>query len=232
MDRELKRQDSIDCYVRGEMSVDERQAFEQLMSTDGQLASDVDLLRRATLCAADIAAKRRVIDAWEQTRQAVAAYPAAGGRMRKVVALVVSAAACVAIGFLLVTGSSSASLLDGCDLGLDETAVRGAMPSSDVAALITDKDYGGAMELITVESEELEQEKTLTSEDSEMVDEERQYTLDLIDSELYRLQWMRIIALVGLRHEDEALVLLDDFVKTDGQHRQAAETLLMRLRGE
>ena len=231
MDRELKRQDSIDCYVRGEMSVDGRQAFEQLMSTDEQLASDVDLLRRATLCAADIAAKRRVIDAWEQARQAVAAYPAAGGRMRKVVALVVSAAACVAIGFLLVTGSS-ASLLDGCDLGLDETAVRGAMPSSDVAALITDKDYRGAMEIITVESEELEQEKTLTSEDSEMADEERQYTLDLIDSELYRLQWMRIIALVGLRHEDEALVLLDDFVKTDGQHRQAAETLLMRLRDE
>lgn len=226
---QLDRQDSIDSYVRGEMTAQERLLFERQMAADTTLADEVALLRRAVACVADIATKRRMIAQWDSER--ATAEAGHHGWARRVVAMVVTAAACVAVACLLVTGNGTTAVspLDGLDLGLTAPAARGGLPSDDVAAMVLNEDYQGASALIAAESEELEQERALTAAADNMATEEQQYTLELIDDELYRLQWLNIIALVGSQHHDEAVVLLDRFVTIDGCHRRQAETLLQRL---
>ena len=240
MDRLLKRQDNIDSYVRGEMNDDRRRDFEQLMADDHQLADEVTLLQRVTTCAADISSKRTKVAEWERAyadndgEQGGHRHDNKYGWTRRVVAVVVAAAACVAVAFLLFneSGQSPAggSPLDGLDLGLAEPAVRDGSASDAVAVMISNNDYEGAVALIAADSEELEQERTMTLGDTAMGDEERQYMLDLINDQAYHLQWLQIIALVGSHDESQAVSLLNDFVTVDGRHRQSAEQLLLRLK--
>lgn len=229
IDNELERQDTVDRYVCGRMSPQEAAGFERLMNEDDDLADDVALLRLTRKTMASLTEKRRLIEVWDNEENGTETVgrdvAASSSRRIRIISVITGFAACLVLGFFLVRNitSDSADRSESVSLpAVTTTAVRSSLPSGDVAGMIEDGRYDAALERIGSEIAALDEERAAVVADKAMDDEERQYTVGLIDSQLYDMQWMRIVSLEALGRRDEADDLLKDFVTVDGQYREEA----------
>lgn len=187
-----------------------------------------------------VAAKRAAMRGWEAhglghkidrrvvcAAPAVAAAPApaAAKPSRKWRLWVVSAAASVivilGVGISLYIGRS----------GVDDVMPSAAPPAvyrggsadiQDIQAMIDCGRYDEALQAI-------EDTRADTAINPSFTPERQEYLRSLNANRDYELEWLRIGVLVKCGRKEAAVAGLREYVKTDGEHRHEAETLLNEL---
>ena len=219
------KQDRIDNYILGEMSNEERLAFEQEMSQDKNLQEEValqrDIVRAIRLKAAKehLQAVEREIQAKERRRQVFIV------KLSNVARLV---AACLIIG--VIAGGSyyyvdKANKYEDyiqtmrCENRCENAQVSGFADQAYIA--IQAGEYNEALNIIT----EGKQSLLSSTKDSLLTEDGAQWYI----TEQDRLQWYEALAYMGKGRWIKARRLLKNIAKSDSFYRSDANRLLEEL---
>lgn len=227
------KQDRIDNYILGEMSNEERLAFEQEISQDKNLQEEValqrDIVRAIRLKAAKehLQAVEREIQAKEQREMQ------AKERRRQVFIVKLSniaraVAACLIIG--VIAGSSyyyvdKANKYEDyiqtmrCENLCENAQVSGFADQAYIA--IQAGEYNEALNIIT----EGKQSLLSSTKDSLLTEDGHQWYI----TEQDRLQWYEALAYMGKGRWIKARRLLKNIAKSDSFYRSDANRLLEEL---
>lgn len=187
-----------------------------------------------------VAAKRAAMRGWEAhglgtkiDRRAVCAAPAvaaapapaAAKPSRKWRLWVVSAAASVivilGVGISLYIGRSGDA--DVMPSAAPPAVYRGGSADiQNIQAMIDCGRYDEALQAI-------EATRADTAINPSFTPERQEYLRSLNANRDYELEWLRIGVLVKSGRKEAAVAVLREYVKTDGEHRHEAETLLNEL---
>lgn len=103
------------------------------------------------------------------------------------------------------------------------SAYRGeAVDLSEISAMIDSAKYDEALGAIAISMAD-------TTIDLSYTPERQQYLRDLNKSRIYELKWMKIDVLIKSGRKNEAIKLLESFVKEEGVHKSEAKKLLKSL---
>lgn len=223
------KQDRIDNYILGEMSNEERLAFEQEMSQDKNLQEEValqrDIVRAIRLKAAKehLQAVEREIQAKERRRQVFIV------KLSNVARLV---AACLIIG--VIAGSSyyyvdTANTYRDCGLNIqseilaERGGARGEEKYSDKAITAMENgDYKLALDII----EEGESIKFAFDDPNSTL---REQALLEFKFEQEDLQWFKAVTYMRMGKWIKAKRLLKEIAASDSYYKTKAEKALMEL---
>ena len=223
------KQDRIDNYILGEMSNEERLAFEQEMSQDESLQEEValqrDIVRAIRLKAAKehLQAVEREIQAKERRRQVFIV------KLSNVARLV---AACLIIG--VIAGSSyyyvdTANTYRDCGLNIqseilaERGGARGEEKYSDKAITAMENgDYKLALDII----EEGESIKFAFDDPNSTL---REQALLEFKFEQEDLQWFKAVTYMRMGKWIKAKRLLKEIAASDSYYKTKAEKALMEL---
>lgn len=135
--------------------------------------------------------------------------------------------------------SAAASVIVFCGIGLGFFINRGG--DNDYGVTSTAPVYrGGSCDIAEIQAmiDSAKYEKALQAIDVTLADtvidpsfssERQDYLRSLNANREYELTWLKIDVLVKSRKKAEAIPLLEKYVKTDGEHKKDAQTLLNDL---
>ena len=210
--------DEIDRYLRGEMSADERKAFQGKLSEDPELrtrlhiAEDVaDGLRRR-------AEKQERIQEWEKTSvKEKAKLP------RRIVMTSISvAAAVIAVVTLYVPKSNGVVQDEGFQPNITLTMREGL--DLDVHAYWDEGRYEECLDAIGDEID-LYQNEMQSLDASQYEEDEYEYMLKRYEVAVEDLLWAKILTLYKMERYDEAFVLVSDYVSQDSYYQEDVQRL-------
>lgn len=248
----IEYQDKIDRYILGKMSAEERMDFEKQVTQDAELQEQLEFTQNVNTAIRSRNEKLAKMGEWEGS---IPVYRATGTedccsapmyaesaespKSRKTWLWIPSIAVIAAIfvfGYFLFapTGTPSGGGYIAPQMFVDN--YRGSGSLQQIAEFINQRDYEKALAAIEME------EKTLRIQESELADsissatmnEERSEALGyeriLLTSMEYDLKWLKINALLGVGHKDEAIALLKEFKAEKGEHRIQADSLYNALK--
>ncbi len=106
---------------------------------------------------------------------------------------------------------------------IEYRTMRGGGNYANIEKLLADKNYEEVIKLVEIEEEKLSEQRTSANYISD--EEQRIYTLMLIREKTDELSWMKVFALLGVDRRDEALQLLDQLRKSEGEYKEKADSL-------
>lgn len=182
-----------------------------------------DIDKRIERVIESVGSKKAAMRQWESEYEA-------GERMHKVAAKRWRVyGISVAVSIALICGIGISLYLDRPgEMERGETTTApvfrgGAADITEIQAMMDSAKYETALQTI---------EATIadTLIDPSFTPERQEYLRSLNASRIYELQWLKINALVKSGKKTEAIILLKEYVKIDGNHRQEAQTLLNNLK--
>lgn len=224
-------QERIDAYLRGEMTEADKIKFEDDLNSDLLLRHDYERTKAISNALADRKHKLAQMSKWDEEEK-IQNKEQHHRLIIKRWTIGMSAAACLAIGFLAIkpmfithTSESNYAMPD-----FGTTAVyRGGDDSiTEVDSLIKAKDYDMALSKIdTLISECRDNISALELTDS--LTEKDAYRLKEYGQDLYQLEWRRINLLLATDNEQDGKQALETFIKKDGEYSYQADSLLRTL---
>lgn len=183
-------EEQIDAYVRGEMSVPEKAAFEAEMERDSDLAREVDLVRLIVSGLKDRQEKLDAMDAWQKDAERKPAMTGAKRHAWGPWVAVLGAAAAVVLGVFLFRPMSSPTLPAPPYDPSSPPVIRSAgLPSLD--SLMEQGDYQGAIEVIEAElaeADSLLQESIRIREEADYDIEKYEYVIRSLHEKLEQIR--------------------------------------------
>lgn len=174
----------------------------------------------------ELASKKALMAEWERERAAEAARKAL--RIRKMRTYGVSAAASLIVVAAVGTGlylSHSGSDGPGVAMTSHDSAPvfrGGNVGQTEIMALMDADRYEDALKAI---------DEALADSiiDPALPDEQQEYMRNLYGILRYDMTWLKIRSLIRLDRKEEAIGLLRDYVREDGENQTAAKHLLNEL---
>lgn len=171
---EIERQDRIDRYVRGEMSLAEKEDFLKEMAADSSLAEDVQLTEEISRRLGALEEKKHLMEQWENEMKEgqTAPHGADSGRspMRTLYA-VIGLAACLIVGFFFFNNNVD-----------EEGAVRGSAYVEQIAKMIDEGKYEEAIGAIDEMLADTIIDKSLPEEEQEYLKTEQELNRKRLDA--------------------------------------------------
>ncbi len=210
------RQDRIDRYIKGQMNDDMRHIFEAEMASDSSLRDDVDKTRRLLSPLGTVARSQQSFARWESQRK----KNVPTGVMTKANVLwsiaSFAAAACLVIGFFLITPSDKSDDLAYSAFYDSPTSVKpnhttskpnGTQMKGDPVTNIQDHEIALSAEIYTGPSDDLQSE----------INE-------------YELKWCEINRMIKHDSISEVLPVLMQFAEITGKYQDAAKRLITEIK--
>lgn len=185
-------EEQIDAYVRGEMSVPEKAAFEAEMERDPDLAREVDLVRLIVSGLKDRQEKLDAMAAWQEDAERKSARAGTGAKRHAwgPWVAVLGAAAAVVLGVFLFRPLSSPTLpAPPIDMSAPPVMRSAGLPSLD--SLMEQGDYQGAIEVIEAElaeADSLLQESIRIREEADYDIEKYEYFIRSLNEKLEQIR--------------------------------------------
>lgn len=248
----LEFQDSIDRYVLGRMADDERIAFEEKLSENGELKEQMEL----TKAVKDVLERNEDLDILERiermeeeydmektgykatgsgyerdmtepmARQTTSAPPRSSNR--KFIYWISGIAALFIVGFFLF---NNLYFNEDADMTFSPRPQGVPVFKGDDATidnLLVKGDYKAALAQIeTLEEEIATEHMTIEREkDSRGAgQDELAYKLELLKYKQEELSWLKVQALLGLNRKEEAISLLDKIRNSESEYKEQADSL-------
>jgi len=226
-------QDRIDAYLRGEMTSDERSAFERDKNTDAALRKEYLETKAIANALADRKEKLAQMVRWDMEEELRLKILHRRMLIRRWT-IGFSVAAWLAVGFFAVRPMfRTTTFVPGDNFAMpefsQETYYRGGNSGIEkLDSIIGSRDYANALafsdSLINenrLEIAKYEQKDSLTEKDSYR---KRQY-----EDNLYDLEWRRVNLLLVLNKKEKAKSILKEFVNNDGAYKTEADSILKTL---
>lgn len=253
----LEFQDSIDSYVLGRMTEDERTAFEEKLSKNDELKEqmeltkavkdvlerfeDVEILERIEKMEEDAEREesgykatgsgyeRNIIE--PMTRQTTSAPPRPSNR--KLIYWISGIAALFIVGFFLF---KNIYFVGDADVAFSPrpqgvSTIRGV--DSTTENLLAKADYQGALGRIdSLEVEiAMKQMEIEREKDSRGAEQDRlAYKQEELNMKQEGLSWLKVHALIGLNRKEEAIALLDKIRNSESEYKEQADSLYNMLK--
>lgn len=222
-----KIQDRIDMYLRKEMSPEERLNFEQDALNNDELRKELGLSLLVRQSLASRQHKLNMIALWQKR-----------GKIRIVnIVAITSIAALFAIGFVILKPNGSTTPAKEMIVQNKANEILSIKKKQErvTEVMKTVRKNNDDKEILET-IEELEKQNDIPSI-SEV--SEKQYMsshlygedngVRKLKVEVYELYWMKIRSLLRMGKNDEAFVLLKQFVNLEGEHKTQADSLLKEL---
>ena len=172
---EIERQDRIDRYVRGEMSLAEKEDFLKEMAADSSLAEDVQLTEEISKRLGALEEKKHLMEQWENEMQEGQTAPSGAGSGRstmKTLYAVIGLAACLIVGFFFFNNNN----ID------DRGAIRGSASVEQIAKMIDEGKYEEALGAIEEMLADTIIDKSLPEEEQEYLKAEQELNRKKLDA--------------------------------------------------
>lgn len=119
------------------------------------------------------------------------------------------------------------------ELGLENPTLvdfrAGSQIQTEIDLALADKDYETALRLINTEIAASDARLSELMLNYDEADESLTYEKEWIREYDLQLQWVRIYSLVRLNRHSDAILELEQFVHSDSEHQDSAQTLLNLL---
>lgn len=247
----IEYQDQIDNYLLNRMSDEDRRTFEQEMKLDKELREQVEFTKNVQTALKSRNEKLIRMQEWqkEMDEEAERAYgyratgsdrcyspmpamesqakPNSSPRKKRRLIYWVAGIAAIFIAGLFVL--PTITVYESAPVSEEYGVFRGGENYPEIKLLIEQKDYENA--ILSIEREEHSLEQTSLINRMDTTDRERQeYDRMLIEMKQNELAWLKVHALLGLGKESEAVRLLELLRGTEGEYRQAADSLYNQLK--
>jgi len=250
----IEFQDQIDKYVLGQMDNTEKIAFEQEAAQNAELQEQLEFTKDVTSAIKSRDEKLEKIESWEDDyvfeddRRAAAtnyrptgsgydacpspsqtfAKPRSSGK--RVLYWISGIAAIFIAGFFLVnnlfvmkSGSPASSL------PYEYGNMRGGTDFTSIEELLNSQDFASALAQIEKQEQELVDEKIVLGQESVQDNERKEYELQLIETKMDDLNWLKVHALLGLGQKEKAKELLNAIRKSNSEYCMQADSLYKTL---
>lgn len=205
-------QDRIDDYILDRMSAEEREAFEKEMADDTELQEQVAFMQNMKYALKSRNEKLAAMKEWENDY----VWQAERQDKRKWLYWVSGIAAVFVAGLLIIRTPSD----------IDPNGMlRGGSSYAYIDTLIMQEKYQEALDSINKETLTCRNDSIETVQDSLMSNEALEYNMLLIKDRQDDLKWQTIMALLGMDCKDEALILLDELCREEGEYQKDAKAL-------
>lgn len=221
--------DSIDRYLRGEMTAKESLLFEQEALNNSELRKEIELRYLIKRSLIDRERKLHTTQHWEKKKRSHVIGFAA----------ISSIAAILIIGFIFFHTDT------GADISGNNTFIASVESSAQKQLNIDDKQAVAKVKTISkgkdgnanVANNQLEHEKIMPTLSNSPEKSMMTQTMTLEENETlnvdsYELNWLRICNLNKNREIYEAIKLLENYVRIEGTHKEEADSLLRTLKAE
>lgn len=208
--------DKIDRYIRKEMTQSEFAAFEKEIAENPEVKAEVELTQQI---ANNLALRQRKLDKishWKEKEKRTKR------KLYQVVGSITAAAVLLVGVFVLQKRNDDVGLKGGEQHGGE--LFRGVDGTTDVDVLLQTNQYEKALTLI--DSLEVDYKKSVYDGIAvNLLSEEQLYEKEINTQALYKLTWQKIQALYGLERVNEAMKLLHEFRKKEGEYKQKADSI-------
>ncbi|MBR5169849.1 MAG: hypothetical protein IKW85_04715 [Muribaculaceae bacterium] len=228
-------QDKIDRYLLGQMSSEEREAFEREIQQDAELKDQVEFTRNMQAAIKSRGKKLDKMALWDLEADETREHHITGRAKPRWVKLLywTSGIAAILIAGIIfntmIVHGPTGGPLGQVDKGLgnDGAVYRGGGDYAGIDSLLTQGRYDKALELVKAEEDKILQE--MTSVSSEESGEKAEYEVLVLQGELEKLQWLEVKALLGLGDKDATKAILNQLRQSDGEYRSQADSLYNSL---
>lgn len=227
-------QDKIDDYLLNRMPDEERLAFEKEVSENAELREQLEYtrsVREAVTSRSEMLAAMREWENdyhWDNERVAVAhtANEAPRPVKKRLIYWMSGVAAVFVVGlfFLLRPADSSHITNPNPDVILGDT-YKGGKDYSVINDKLQQKDYEEALAYIELEVDSIRTDSVEIIKDQAIDKEELEYEMIVIKERQDELRWLKVLALIGLNRQEEALSLLDELRNAECDYKQQADSL-------
>ena len=227
-------QDRIDLYVTGRMTEEERMAFEEDMSKDTELKEQVEFtlsVSKSLKSRNDKLEKMKGFKKDYEENSDKHETPTVPVRNKlKFFYWASSIAAVLVVGFFIMKSINTTP--DGMvfPIELEVKNSRGGNDNiNEIKQLIENKKCDEALTEIEKRWKEINNEIDKVKIDQTISEEEKDYTIDCMNSDLESINYLKAHALLRLGKIDEAKSLLDDIRNKEGAYNEKAESLYNKI---
>ena len=228
-------QDRIDRYLLGQMSSEERLAFERDMQDDVELKDQVEFTRKLQAAVTSRGKKLDKIALWEQEAEESREQDTSAKVTPQWLKLLywssgIAAVLVVGIIFTTLMGHHPTGVPGKGQLPMDDNGVvfRGGSDHSDIVDLLEQGSYDKALEKIKAEGDDIQKE--LMSISTAESSEDAEYQSLVLQAELDALKWLEVKALLGLGDKDAAKAVLNQLRQKEGEYQAQADSMYNSLK--
>ena len=231
-------QDKIDDYLLNRMPDEERLAFEKEVCENAELRKQLEYTRsvlEAVTSRSEMLAAMREWEndyQWENERVAVAYSANESPRpvKKRLLYWISGVAAVFVVGlFLLLRPTDSPSVSNPIPDVILTDSYRGGKDYSVINDKLQQKEYEEALAYIELEADSIRIDSIEIIKDQAIDNEELEYEMILIKERQDELRWLKVLALIGLNRQEEALSLLDELRNAECDYKQQADSLYIQL---
>lgn len=217
-----RKQEHIDRYIKNEMSVQERQCFEEQLASDAELKEQYEFTVQVQTVLRSRTEKLERMKDWDNAFAEKNAMTASRKRTGWIAAVILTVAAAWIGGIFLFSGREvKMPPLDQTEWEL----YRSGDNLSQIAALIQEEHYAEALRIIDEKEKDMYYSSGMSLPATEEERERMEYEQEVARVTIYHLNWLKVYALMGLGRTDEALSVLDLLRKEEGIYQLKADSL-------
>lgn len=202
-------QDRIDAYIRGEMNASEQASFLKELSNNIELQKDYEFTRNVVISISDRERKKSQIREWnKKSHKTIYTYLTITG-----------IAVMLIVGLFLfpyIPSNNPITIYEGnSSLSSDNYYAF-----TEISQLIAEQNYEMALQHIEEEGNYyliLANDSTVSSK------------LIGITENIYKLKWLKVQTLLGLKRIEDACIILEELSNSNGQYKEWADSLWMEL---
>jgi len=233
----LDYQDKIDDYLLNRMSDEERLAFEKEVGENAELREQLEYTRSiqeaVTSRSEMLAAMRKWEDDYREGSVSAAAFPAEvppHPSKKRLVYWISGIAAVFVVGlFFLLRPAGSLPITNPTPDVVFNVFYRGGKDYSAIDDKLQQKDYEEALAYIELEADSIRMDSMEVIKDQTIDKEELEYEMMLIKERQNELRWLKVLALIGLNRQEEALPLLDELRDAECDYKRQADSLFNQI---
>ena len=229
MDKE--KQDRIDAYLRNEMTMEERAAFDREVELDPDLKEQLDLTRHIQRTLGSHQKKLDAMCRWDKEMEAEKRRNGRRwtGMVRRWTYIAASLAACAFLGYWALYPSQPTGEDFDERWFVSETIYRGMGDFQLIDSLMATCDYEEALSVI--DSLECVCRAELNDTVGLVLSEEDRYNCLLAEDQIYQLHWQRIRVLWANGEIGKMRSLLREYQQQPGVNQMKARSLWDKLDG-
>jgi len=249
-------QDHIDDYLLGRMSDEDRMSFEKELKQDAELREQMEFTQNVQTATKSRNEKLAKMDEWEDDyvfeddkRVASANYRPTGSGYdacpspsaeqtfakprssgKKAFYWISGIAAIFIAGFFLANNLFvMESGNPASPLPHEYGNMRGGADFTSIEELLESQDFESALVQIEKQEQKLADEMAVLEQDSVQDNERKEYELQLIESKMDDLNWLKVQSLLGLGQKEKAVELLNTIRKSNSGYSLQADSLYNSL---
>lgn len=202
-------QDRIDAYIRGEMNASKQASFLKELSNNIELQKDYEFTRNVVISISDRERKKSQIREWnKKSHKTIYTYLTITG-----------IAVMLIVGLFLfpyIPSNNPITIYEGnSSLSSDNYYAF-----TEISQLIAEQNYEMALQHIEEEGNYyliLANDSTVSSK------------LIGITENIYKLKWLKVQTLLGLKRIEDACIILEELSNSNCQYKEWADSLWMEL---